>query len=59
MQTGEQIKEKYQNSCHLKTTSQNDEIFDVHVWGTNVHMYTKYEVFMSNPVPGGGVHRCQ
>ena len=24
-----------------------------------MHMYIKYEVFMSNPVPGGGVHRCQ
>ena len=36
---------------------QNHEIFDVHIWGTYVHMYTKYEVSMSNPVPGGGVHR--
>ena len=24
-----------------------------------MHMCTKYEVSMSNPVPGGGVHRCQ
>ena len=23
-----------------------------------MHMYTKYEVSMSNPVPEGGVHRC-
>ena len=26
--------------------------------GAYVHMYTKYEVSMSNPVPRGGVHRC-
>ena len=30
----QQIKEKYQNGCHLKTTSQNHKIFDVHMWGT-------------------------
>ena len=36
MRAGEQIKEKYQNGCHLKTTSQNHEIFGVHIWG---HMY--------------------
>ena len=27
----------------------------MHTWQTHVHMYTKYEVSMSNP--GGGVHR--
>ena len=27
------------------------------IWGINVHMCTKYELSMSNPVPGGGVHR--
>ena len=27
------------------------------MWGTYVHKYTKYEVSMSNPVPGGDVHR--
>ena len=27
--------------------------------GTNVHMYTKYEVSISSPVQGGGVHRQQ
>ena len=57
MWAGEQIKEEYQNECHLKTTTQNHLIFDVHIWGTYVHMCTKYEVSMSNPVPGGGVHR--
>ena len=30
-------------------------MFDVHIWGTYVHMCTKYEVSMSNHVPGG---RC-
>ena len=50
---GQQVKEKYQNGCHLKTTSQNHYIFDVHKWGTYVQMYTKYEVSMSNPVAGG------
>ena len=54
---GQQIKDKYQNGCHLKIPSQNHKIFDVHVSGTHVHMYTKYEVSMSNPVAGGGVHR--
>ena len=51
------IKEKYQNGCHLKTICQNYKIFDVHMWGIYVHMCTKYEDSMSNPVPGGGVHR--
>ena len=45
--------EKYRNGCHLKTTSQNYKIFDVHIWGTCVHMCTKYEVSKSNPVLGG------
>ena len=26
------------------------------MWGTYVNMGTKYEVSMSNPVPGEGVH---
>ena len=26
------------------------ESLDMHKWGTYVHMYTKYEVSMSNPV---------
>ena len=57
MWAGEQIKEKYQNDCYLKTTSQNHQIFDMHMWRTYVHMHTEYKVSMSNPVPGGGVHR--
>ena len=27
----------------------------MHIWGIYVHMYTKYEVSMSNHMPGGGV----
>ena len=51
----------HQNGCHFKSASQNHYIFDAHMWGTYVHMYTKNEVSMSNPVPGGGVHgwQCQ
>ena len=51
MWAGEKIKEKYQNCCNLKTMSEL-LIFDVHIWGTYMHIYTKYEVSMSNPVPG-------
>ena len=29
----------------------------MHIWGTHVHKCIKYEVSMSNHVPGGGVHR--
>ena len=28
----------------------------MHVWGTYAHMFTKYEVPVSNPVARGGVH---
>ena len=34
------IKEKYQNGCHLKTLSQNDKI----LMGACVYIHTKYEV---------------
>ena len=37
----------------------SESIFNVHMRGTCVHMYTKYEVSTYNPVPGGGVHKCQ
>ena len=50
-------KRKLPKCLPLKTTSQNHKIFYVHIWGTYVHMCTKYKVSMSNPVPGGGVHR--
>ena len=39
-----QIKEKYQNGCHLKTTSQNHLIC----------ICTKYEVSLFKPVAGRG-----
>ena len=52
MWAGQQIKEKYQNGCYLKTTGQNHQLIDVHIWDTHVHMHTKYEAAMSNPVPG-------
>ena len=45
---GQQIKEKYQNGCHLITTSQNHYIFHVHVWETCVHMCTKFKVSNAN-----------
>ena len=54
-----QIKGKYQNGCHLKNTIQNHQISDVHMWGANMHKYIKYEVSMSSPVAGRGVHRQQ
>ena len=40
------LKKMYQNGCHLRTISQNHNIFDVHMLGTHVHIYTKYEVSM-------------
>ena len=91
---GQQIKEKYQNGCHLKTINHNDQKSNQHIAGAHVNIHTKYEssvtihvdrrgnqrkepkllpfenyksesldilyayeVYMSNPVPGGGVHR--
>ena len=41
---GKQIKEKYQNGCHLKYISQNDLKSNQHVVGTCVHIHIKYEV---------------
>ena len=53
--TGEQIKEKYHKICHLKTTSQNDKIFNGHILG---HIHIKYKVSILNPVTRRAVHRC-
>ena len=44
MCTGEQIKEKYQNDCHLKTFSENNQKCNRHIVGTYVNIHTKYEV---------------
>ena len=47
MWVGEQINEKYQNVCHLKTTSQNNQKINQHVVGINVNVHTKYEFSMT------------
>ena len=44
MWTGEQIKEKYQNSCHLKTIHQNNQKSNQHILGINMNIHTKYGV---------------
>ena len=44
MWAGEQIKEKCQNSCHLKTISQNNQKSNQHILGINMNIHTKYEV---------------
>ena len=44
MGAGEQIKKKYQNSCHLKTISQNNQKGNQHLLGINMNIHTKYEV---------------
>ena len=44
MWAGEQIKEKYQNACHLKTISQNNQNINQHITGINMNIHTKYEV---------------
>ena len=59
MWVGEQIKEKYHKICHLKTTSLNDLIFNVHTLGAYMHTHIKYEVSIFNPVARRAVHRCQ
>ena len=48
---------KYQNGCHLRTTSQNHQILDVHTWGTYVPTYTKFEASIFKPVVRKGMHR--
>ena len=44
MWAGEQIKEKYQNGCHLKTLSQNNQKHNQHIVGAYVHNHNKYKV---------------
>ena len=44
MWAGEQIKEKYQNSCHFKTISQNNKKSNQHILGINMNIHTKCEV---------------
>ena len=47
MGAGEQIKEKYQNGFHLKTTSQNNQNCNQHIVGINENIHTKCEVSMT------------
>ena len=44
MYAEEQIKEKYQNGCHLKTVRQNNPKSNQHIAEINVNIHTKYEV---------------
>ena len=44
MWAGEEINEKYQKGCHLKTMSQNSQKSNQHIVGINVNVHTKYEV---------------
>ena len=57
--TEEHVKEKYQNGCHLKIRSQNDEIFNVPILGAYLHIHVKYKVSIFNPVARRAVHRHQ
>ena len=47
MWEGEQINEKYQKGCHLKTISQNNQKSNQHIICINVNLLTKYEVSMA------------
>ena len=47
MWAGEQIKKKYQNNCHFKTISQNNQKSNQHTLGINMNIHTKYEVSMT------------
>ena len=44
VRTAEQIKQKHQNSCHLKTFSQNNKKSNQHIPGMNINIHTKCEV---------------
>ena len=47
MWVGEQISEKYQNGCHSKTISQNNQKSNQDIVGINVNVHTKYDVSMT------------
>ena len=47
MLAGEEINEKYQNGCYLKTISQNNQKSNQHIVGINMNVHTKYEVSMT------------
>ena len=44
MCTREHIKQKYQNSCHLKTISQNKQKSYQYTLGINMNIHMKYEI---------------
>ena len=48
MWAGEQINEKYQNGCHLKTISQNNKKSNDHILEACVHVHVKDEVSVTN-----------
>ena len=43
MWEGEQIKEKNQNGCHLKTSSQNNQKCNQHIVYAFIHIHNKYK----------------
>ena len=44
MWTGKQIKQKYQNSCYLKTMTQNNQKRNQYIPEININIHTKYEI---------------
>ena len=52
MWAGEQIKEKHQNGCHLKTISQNNQKCNQHIVGVYVRIHNKYKVSVTIYVDG-------
>ena len=47
MWVGEQINEKYQNGCYLKTICQNNQKSNQYIKEINMNAHTKYEVSMT------------
>ena len=47
MWAGEQINEKYQNGCYLKTISQNNQKSNQLIVGINLNVHTEYKVSMT------------
>ena len=57
MWAGEQIKKKYQNNCHLKTISQNNQKSNQHILRINMNIQTKYEVSVTINVGRRAIQR--
>ena len=47
MYVGRRVNQKYQNGCHLKPISQNNQKSNQHMVGINVNIHTKCEVSMT------------